>query len=77
MILFVEYYHSGYGRRQNPHCVTNNEGPEKFGICGRPVDCTHDHTATKAAVQKTKKAFSFRFYGKSLFSIKIKQSLSL
>ena len=55
MILLVEYYHSGYGRRRLPHCVTNNEGPEKFGICGRPVECTHDHRATKAAVQTNKK----------------------
>ena len=59
MILLVEYYHSGYGRRRLPHCVTNNEGPEKFGICGRPVECTHDHRATKAAVQQIKKKVVF------------------
>ena len=76
MILLVEYYHSGYGRRRLPHCVTNNEGPEKFGICGRPVECTHDHRATKAAVQQIKKFYSFQFYRESLFSIKIKQLLS-
>ena len=32
-------YVAGYGRRKLPHCITNDVGPEKFGICGRPKDC--------------------------------------
>ena len=39
--LFV----AGYGRRTLPHCVTNDFGPEKFGICGRHKDCTKLHRA--------------------------------
>lgn len=42
---------AGYGRRRLPHCVTDGEGPEKFGICGRPLPCTKDHRATKASVE--------------------------
>ena len=41
---------AGYGRRQLPHCVTNDVGPEKFGICGRPVECTKVHRARKCGL---------------------------
>jgi len=43
-------YVAGYGRRQLPHCVTNGAGPEKFGICGRPVECTKVHRARKCGL---------------------------
>ena len=49
----LEYYHAGYGRRQHPHCVTDGEGPEKFGVCGRPFLCskTPPHEHTQASVK--------------------------
>jgi len=47
----------GYGRRTVPHCVTNMDGPEKFGICGRPVDCTKEHRARECGL-------SFLYEGK-------------
>ena len=44
-------YVAGYGRRTLPHCVTNNAGPEKFGICGRPKDCTKVHRARRCGLE--------------------------
>jgi len=46
-----EYRVAGYGRRRLPHCVTDGEGPEKFGICGRPLPCTKDHRAEKCGLE--------------------------
>ncbi len=37
--LFV----AGFGRRLLPHCLTDDRGPEKFAVCGRPVACSKDH----------------------------------
>ena len=47
---FVEEYFShsskdatvaGFGRRQNPYCVTDIRGPEAFEICGSPQICNY------------------------------------
>ncbi len=32
-------YYAGYGRRFVPFCVTDDRGPDAFGICGRPKNC--------------------------------------
>jgi len=42
---------SGFGKRKLPHCITDSQGPEKFGICGRPLRCTHDHRAVKCGLE--------------------------
>ena len=39
---------AGFGRRRNSHCVTDNQGPEKFGICGQPKECSKDHRGSKS-----------------------------
>jgi len=42
---------SGFGQRRFPHCITDDQGPEKFGICGRPVECSSDHRARKCGLK--------------------------
>ena len=42
---------AGYGRRTLPHCVTNDAGPVKFGICGRPTECTKVHRERRFGLQ--------------------------
>jgi len=32
---------AGFGRRQNPYCVTDIRGPEAFEICGSPQTCNY------------------------------------
>lgn len=34
---------AGYGRRYVPHCMTDQSGPEKYAVCGRPKECSLDH----------------------------------
>ncbi|TRY80097.1 hypothetical protein TCAL_17094 [Tigriopus californicus] len=34
---------AGYGRRYVPHCMTDESGPEKYAVCGRPKDCSREH----------------------------------
>ena len=42
---------TGFGKRRFPHCLTDNQGPEKFGLCGRPLECSKDHRATKCGLE--------------------------
>jgi len=45
-----DMYVGGYGRRTLPHCVTDGLGPEKYGICGRPTECTKIHRARRCGL---------------------------
>ena len=42
---------AGYGRRFIPHCLTDSNGPERFGVCGRPVRCSKDHRARECGLK--------------------------
>jgi hypothetical protein len=39
----LDVFMAGFGRRAVPHCLTDDMGPEQFGVCGRPMRCTTNH----------------------------------
>lgn len=41
---------AGYGRREVAHCITNDQGPEAFEVCSRPMDCSYDHRTRSCGV---------------------------
>ena len=51
MVVSTELLVAGYGRRRLPHCVTDDKGPEKFAICGRPILCSKDHRARSCGLE--------------------------
>lgn len=41
---------AGYGRREVAHCITNDQGPEVFEVCARPMDCSYDHRTRSCGI---------------------------
>ena len=41
---------AGYGYRHVPHCMTNDQGPETFEVCGRPRSCANQHLVSKCGL---------------------------
>jgi len=46
---------AGYGRREVAHCITNDQGPEAFEVCSRPMDCSYDHRTRSCGISFTYK----------------------
>ena len=42
-----DYFVAGFGRRESPHCITDDSGPVSFGTCGRPVECSRRHKTNR------------------------------
>ena len=42
---------AGFGRREIPYCITDNNGPEAYEICGMNKMCAKEHRATSCDLE--------------------------